>query len=163
MVNTENVPLKSTTLKPPYYRPLKIPSAMWVLMQSTTLRFFQSSENNLSFPVTSSCGFITVCMNNYCLWFYTNANQSTQREQESSILWLCYLIQVLTRPGSGVCLHKVWQPPVKQLWGALVRSILYCLNWMFNDWREVNAPTPPTDWRKENPIHSVVSSGALPI
>lgn len=97
MVNTENVPSISITLKPLYYRPLRIPSAVWVPMQSTNRGFFQSSENNLFFPVTSSSGFITVYTNNNRLWFHSNANQRERRERARFNLRLCYLIQVLTK------------------------------------------------------------------
>lgn len=104
-------------------------------------------------------------MNNYCLWFYTNANQRAQREQGSSNLWLCYLIQVLTKPRSGVCLNKVRQPalnPKNCFKRALVRIILYCnFNKMLNYWSEVNV-LRWNDSEKQNPVHSVVSSGALP-
>lgn len=90
-VNTENVPSISITLKPLYYRPLKInlPCRFWCILR--TGGFFHSSKNNLFFPVTWSSGFITVT-------FIITAPETILMQikgQARFNSWL-YLIQVLT-------------------------------------------------------------------
>lgn len=81
MVNTEDIPSISITLKPLYYRPLKIPSAMRVLMQSENRGF---TGNKLFFPVTSPSGSINVCMNNNRIRFHSNVNQRERQSRQDS-------------------------------------------------------------------------------
>lgn len=90
--------------------------------------------------MTSSSGFITVYMNNYCLWFYTNANQREQREQTSSKLVALLINPSAHKSRTGVCLNK--SPKTAKL---------YC---SFDKKRNQHS--------QQNPIHSVVWSGALP-
>ena len=143
---------------------LKTPSAICGFLWNLQSRpLFQSGENNPFFPVTSSSGPVTVYMNNYCVWFNTNANPRDQRQQTSSNLWLHNPNgdETWVWCRSKQSIRTCAKAPKLLCKRTLVRKILYfSFKNMFICWRETNL----IDWRgskKQNPVHWVVSSGAL--